>query len=129
MAKITYPENCENSSKALFIRDMNIAFAENNIDKALEFFTEDVNWRMVGDAEVIGLENVKKIMKEMDGPDIKELNIENIITHGNKASANGFMKMSDGKIYEFCDVYIFNSHSKDAKIKKLTSFVIEKHDQ
>jgi hypothetical protein len=54
-----------------------------------------------------------------------ELNISNIMTHGSTGAANGILIFENNKSYAFCDVYIFSSAAKNAKIKEITSYVIE----
>jgi hypothetical protein len=56
---------------------------------------------------------------------VAEVRIDNIITHGDTGVVNGWAKMKEGNAYAFCDVYKFNGHSKGAKIREITSYIIE----
>lgn len=58
--------------------------------------------------------------------DPREVIIEHMLTHGKAGSANGIITSEDESVYGFCDVYIFTSHPKGAKIKEITSYIIEK---
>jgi hypothetical protein len=40
-------------------------------------------------------------------------------------SVNGILIFENKKSYAFCDVYIFSGAAKNAKIKEITSYVIE----
>src|SRR5690606_13134197 len=84
-----------------------------------------VCWTMVGSGEVVGKEAFAAALEEMSGPEVSELVLYHIITHGNVGSVNGVLRFKDGKTVGFCDVYRFSSHAKDAKIKEMTSYVIE----
>ena len=42
MTKVIAPEDCANAPKKEFIRDFNIAFAENKTEKILEYMADDI---------------------------------------------------------------------------------------
>lgn len=52
------------------------------------------------------------------------LHIHHIITHGNVASLNGKLTLTNGDKLEFCHVYRFSGFGKKAKIKEITSYII-----
>ncbi|HEU5138658.1 MAG TPA: hypothetical protein VFT51_01700 [Bacillales bacterium] len=54
-----------------------------------------------------------------------ESELHNIITHGRVGSVNGALIFKNQKRLAFCDVYQFTSAGKKAKIKEITSYVIE----
>lgn len=122
--KITVPEDCGNAPKKEFIRDFNIAFAENKKEKILEFMADDIEWVFVGKQIMNGKEEVKKFLETMGDDKAEELILDTIVTHGDEAAADGVMKFSKMAV-AFCDVYKFTGHDKNAKIKNLTSYGIE----
>lgn len=122
--KITVPEDCGNAPRKEFIRDFNIAFAENKKDKILEFMADDIEWVMVGDKIMNGKEEVAKSLELMGDEIAEELILDTIITHGDTAACDGIIKYSK-KAIAFCDVYKFTGHDKNAKIRQLTSYGIE----
>jgi len=124
MTKITVPQDCGNAPKKILICDFNTAFAENKIDKILEFMSEDITWNMVGNKILKGKKEAEEMLKTMGGEVADELIINTIITHGDTAAADGVMKFP-GTSIAFCDVYTFTNYSDSAKIKKLTSYGIE----
>jgi hypothetical protein len=124
MVKIIVPEDCSNAPKKEFIRDFNIAFAENNNDKILDFMADDIMWNLVGNKIVQGKESVRKELESMELGEATELILHTIVTHGNIAAADGIMKFKNIAI-AFCDVYEFTGHDKNTKIKELTSYGIE----
>jgi len=50
--------------------------------------------------------------------------IDNIITHGSAASANGSVKLNNGRSYAFCDVYEFRA-GRESRIKEVSEYLIE----
>lgn len=56
---------------------------------------------------------------------IDTLSIELILTHGKEGCVAGTIVLADGRSIRFCDVYLFSSHGKTAKIKKITSHSID----
>jgi SnoaL-like domain len=125
MAKLHIPEDCGNSPKSLFLRDFTIAFVENKTDVIFDAFADDVIWTMLGEKTIHGKQEAKESLKDMLDDFIAELTITNIITHGDTGAVNGTMLFKDGKTFGYCDVYTFTSHARDAKIKTLTSYIIE----
>lgn len=123
--KITYPDDCGNSPKKIFLRDFNIAFVKSDVDFILDSITDDVYWDQVGEDNLNGKEAFANILTHMQDNKIVELHIQNIITHGNVGSLNGTMTMENRKTYAFCDVYEFASSRNNLKIKALTSYIID----
>lgn len=124
MTKVTVPKDCANAPRKEFIRDFNIAFAENKKDKILEFMADDIIWNMVGGQVLHGKEEAAKMLDTMIGYQAEELILHTIVTHGDTAAANGEMKFLILTV-NFCDVYKFTGNDKNAKIKELTSYGIE----
>lgn len=112
------------TKKEKFLQEINGAFADNNTDFILENVTDDIKWTIIGDKTVKGKKEFREALKEMESEDPFELNISNIITHGDSAAVDGTMKSADGKTYAFCDVYKFQGF-KTPQIKAMTSYVID----
>lgn len=122
--KITCKENCGNAPRKLLLKNLNIAFAEGDVSVIKANVTNDIVWDIIGDKKIEGGEQFSAELEALKGYTADEIIIDNIITHGRSASANGFMYMKDGKTYAFCDVYEFSSTSKNAQIRKITSYCI-----
>ncbi|WP_078578215.1 nuclear transport factor 2 family protein [Salipaludibacillus agaradhaerens] len=114
-----------------FLESFNHAFAAHDISSIANGLAEDVVWRMVGEKEVKGKEEVIRFLENMKSDTTYRLTIDTVITHGTTAAVNGVIEGTSpsGNVtaYEFCDIYKMNKH-KGGKIKELTSFVIEKKD-
>lgn len=124
MVTIICDEDCGNSPKKILLRDWNSAFVQGEHDIVLEPLTEAVEWGFVGAARFEGKSQVADLLREAAHHQKSELRILNIITHGGVGSVNGAVTFGDGKGYEFCHVFTFNSAGKTAKIKEITSYVI-----
>lgn len=127
MVKITVVADCGNSPKKLFLKDLNIAFAEGNVDFIAENLANDVTWETVGHNRLEGKDAFVSALKEMNDTQVSELTIERVITHGKEGAVNGVMATTEGKQYAFCDVYEFKNTTGTA-IRNLSSYVIETSD-
>lgn len=108
-----------------FLEDLNKAFAENNTDFILERVTDDIRWDIVGDQVIEGKTSLDEELRKMKQDHPMELTIHNVITHGKSASVDGVMKHpTENKSWHFCDVYRLTG-TKNAKVKSLTSYVVE----
>lgn len=122
--KIIVEEDCGNAPKKLLLKELNIAFARGDVENILSYVTDDIVWESVGEKQLKGIENFRNELENLKQVEVAELKIENIITHGWIASANGIMHMKSGEKFAFCDVYVFNSAAKTGKIKAIKSYCI-----
>ncbi len=125
MVTIHVQTDCNNSPKKELLRDFTTAFALSTPDVILDNLADDVRWEMVGDKIINGKADATAMVKEMLDGSIEELTLQHIITHGDEGSVNGLMTFKDGTKFSFCDVYTFTSHATDAKIKSITSYILE----
>ena len=123
MVNMTVEADCGNAPKKLFLRDVNVAFAEGNVDFLQQSVTEDIVWHMVGDKKIEGKESFVEALNEMKNNKTSALTLTNIITHGKQAAVDGVITMQDGTDYAFCDVYEFRG-AKGSQIKSIVSYVI-----
>src|SRR5215469_14799313 len=111
MVKIVVPEDCASDSKKVFVRDFNIAFAENNNEKILEFMADSVIWNMVGVKIIQGKKKIRKELESMKQGAAVELILHTVVAKENTAAADGIMKFKNSAI-AFCDVYEFIGRGK-----------------
>lgn len=124
MTTVTVSLDCGNAPKKEFIKDINIAFAKGNLDFLTESVTDNIVWNIVGDKRIEGKEKFAAELEKMKERKASELTLDHILTHGREGAASGIIKMQNGRKYAFSDFYEF-SGAKGAKIKSITSFVIE----
>jgi len=122
--KINCKEDCGNAPRKELLRDLNIAFAQGEVQAVLDKLTEDVEWEMVGDKRMKGKEEVAEELESMKNYTAMEINIDHIITHGITAACNGSFKMKNGDQFSFCDIYEFENNSKTANIRHMVSYAI-----
>jgi hypothetical protein len=130
MVKIICKEDCGNAPKKLLLKELTSAFATGSAQRVLlPRLADDVTWEIVGAEPIQGKDAVARLLAEAakSGYQATQLEIENIITHGNAGSVNGYITMADGKQYAFCDVYRWSGASEKSAIRKITSFSIEVH--
>lgn len=111
------------TKKGKFLQKINEAFARSDTDFIVKNVTDDIRWTIHGDRSVQGKEEFVQALKEMESGEPYELDINNIITHGDSAAVDGTMRTHDSNTYAFCDVYKFRGF-KNPKIKEITSYVI-----
>ena len=127
MVKIRIGKDCGNSPKNLFLRDFNIAVAKGNTEIIGQNITEDVTWHLFEPANQKTIHGRDGVLEEYVQNLVivpAEYNINTVIAHDDRGAISGTIKATDGKSYVFCDVYLFSSHAKGAKIKEMTSYII-----
>lgn len=122
--KITSPEDCGNSPKKKVLKEFIIAIAKKDMGLITEYISNHVSWNIINEFTVQGKDTVVEAIENVVTLKIVELEIQKIITHGYTAAANGTVKLEDGSIYSFCNVYDFVSAGKNI-IKEITSYVIK----
>src|SRR5690625_2040195 len=122
--KLVISEDCGNSPKKNQLKEFNIALMKQDWPFILEQIANNIVWHIVGEKKLEGKDAFINAVKKENMPAI-QLEINEIITHGNVASVNGSVKLKNNKHIAFCHVYKFGSFKKTAKIKECTSYFIE----
>ena len=122
MMKIKVEANCSDAPERIFLKDLNLAFAEGDIEYIADVVTDDITWTIVGDKSVHGKAAFIEALEQMKQYKTREIFIKKVITHDKEGSTNGEMIMHDGKRFAYCDVYEFHGGSE---IKSIVSYVIE----
>jgi limonene-1,2-epoxide hydrolase len=124
MTKVIIGEDCGNSPKNIFVRDVTIAFAKCDTKFISRHVTDDVRWNLVGDSLIEGKEKLMEVVEQMKNDKAMELTIQHIATHGKAGAADGKIKFKNGKTVAYCNVYEF-SNTKGTSVKEITSYEIE----
>ncbi|MBA3769133.1 MAG: nuclear transport factor 2 family protein [Blastocatellia bacterium] len=103
------------------IEKVNASFEQNQPERFLDMCAENVTWRMAGHAVQEGKAAVRMAsMGDMEPP---KININSIISDGDRAACYGDMTMKDKDgseaEFDYCDIYKFEGE----KIVDLTSFM------
>ncbi|MCY3711619.1 MAG: nuclear transport factor 2 family protein [Caldilineaceae bacterium] len=109
--------------KKRLLRDLNIAFAQGDVEAILDQFADDIRWQIVGETDLRGKEAVRAALEAMKDTVTTELLIHSIIAHGPEGAVNGVIATEQGDSFVFCDVDCFASASGN-RINAMMSYVI-----
>lgn len=123
MTKVIVAEDCGNSPKNIFLKDMTAAFAKGDSKYILAHVTDDIQWDILGYGSIQGKDEFANTLKQMKDVKVKSVSIHHIATHGKSGFVNGTTQLDDGKMSTFCDVYEF-SNAKGSAVKQIKSYVI-----
>ena len=82
MTKVTTHADCSDDPRKLLLRDLNIAFAQGDLEGILDHFTDDIRWQIVGEADLRGKRAVRTALEAMKEIVTSELVILSIIAQG-----------------------------------------------
>lgn len=121
--RVEVKSDFESSPRKLILRDFNVALASADVETVLGWVSDDITWKLVGNQVVEGKE---EFQKALGGSNMRvaELVIENIITHGKTAAVDGELELENGFRLSFCDIYRFKSAGSQAKIDRITAYVV-----
>lgn len=118
-------EDCGNAPKKEFLKAFNVAFVCNDNGFIMENIIDDIRWNFIGSNTLQGKDQVFNLLEQLNDNKPTELVISNIITHGYSGSLNGILNLESNISYAFCNIYRFNSSLNKAKIKEITSYIID----
>ena len=124
MPKIIISEDCGNSPKNIFVQELTIAFAKRDSKFILSHVTDNIRWNLIGDQLIEGKDRLAEALDNMKKDIVEVLNIRHIATHGKAGAVDGTLRLENGRLRAFCDVYGF-SNSKGSVVKEITSYVID----
>ena len=124
MAKIIVQPDCGNAPRKLFLKELNIAFANGDMLYVSALIPDDIRWTLVGKRDIFDKEDYLKTLRKHTFWNVRELIIDTIITHGADASVSGQFVNGDGSAFSFCDVYRFKGAS-GSTLYSIISFVIK----
>jgi ketosteroid isomerase-like protein len=102
------------------------AFDNNDVERILNCVTDDIEWEMLGENTISGKETLRKFFGEHADMKMVSSTEDHIIINGDSGCVSGSVQCSNGKGQDFnmyyCDIYKL----KDDKIKKITTYSINK---
>jgi uncharacterized protein len=107
------------------VKNLNAVIRENDLEKFLDFFTDDVQWTKVGDKSADGKEALRQVIASLgDAPPPSRVSFHLMIAEGNDVAAYGNLTVKDEDgitiSQDFCDIYRFRGD----KIAELIAFDI-----
>lgn len=110
-------------SKKDVIRQVDAAFARNDVEAFLSFCDDDFVWTMVGSAPIQGKEAIRTWMAS-GPPEPPNFTVNAVVAEGDLVTSIGDMTMTEnGTVvpYAYCDVWRFRGD----KLVELRAFVIK----
>ncbi len=106
------------------------AFDNNDVDKILSLFADDVIWTMKGSNITVsnGKDEVEKFLGAMEDIKIVSSTHDHIIVDGNKAAVDGFIQCK-GKSGEEINMYYADFYElENDQVKIVTSYIVDKKE-
>ncbi|WP_442590705.1 nuclear transport factor 2 family protein [Pedobacter sp. AW31-3R] len=103
------------------------AFDKNDVPLILTYFTEDIEWNMVGDQTFSGKESIRKFFEVHPDMQMIASTKSHILIDGDHAAVDGEVQCIDkgtGIHHDmyYCDLYDL----ENGRVKKMTSYVVNK---
>jgi ketosteroid isomerase-like protein len=124
MPKITVNADCDDAPKKQLLRDLNIAYAQADVENVLACLTDDIHWQITGAFAMRGKAEVREVLELRQEVTARELVIHSIITDGAEGAVKGVISARQGETAAFCNFYQFAS-AAGGLIKSIMSFTIE----
>ncbi|MEQ6959661.1 DNA-binding protein [Staphylococcus arlettae] len=114
---------CDNAPKRRVLLDYIIATATLDQQRLDELLNTSFQWKVPG---YFTIEGKDKFYEELSAhsSELSTIEVKHNITHGKTGAIHGTLVDKAGKTAYFADFIEFENHSKTAKIKTVTSYVI-----
>lgn len=121
--ELTGDLSCDNAPKRRTMLTFIIASATVDKKKLSNLVTNDFVWEVPGSFKLEGFDDFYKELEDHQ-VNIASLEVKDNISHGKVGAIHGTQIAQDGSIVYFTDIFKFESYSKDAKVKAITSYII-----
>ncbi len=121
--KIIISPTCNNSPKNQHLLDLTISFAAKHFEAIEEFLDENIQWTIMGEYPIVGLENIQELLMLNSENPVTIIQIHHAITHGKSGAVNGEISLRDGNRFAFADFYEFTSASAK-KVAEIESYIV-----
>ncbi|UXV47611.1 DNA-binding protein [Staphylococcus aureus] len=120
---LTGDVSCNHVPKLQQMIDFIVATAVLDIELLRSLVTTSFIWSVPGHFDIYGpqilIQELSNYYKE-----IASLNIQSIITHSHFGSMHGSQILKNGTVIHFAHFFEFENHKKDAKLSKVTSYIV-----
>lgn len=119
--KISLPNDCGNAPRIAIVGEFVATWATRDTEAMATWLTDDSTWRVAGREAASAA-----VVTNFACPDVLPhlLEVNTIITHGRRASCDGFVDSEAGRMH-FSHVFKFASTSKTAKIREAQTYLVE----
>jgi len=137
---VRYREDCGNAPRKRLLLDLAAAFAEGDLEPVTLRLHDGIVWKRAGRGTLEGkaavVEALEGMKEEMMRLGVEELRVDYLLTHGNEAAMNGLVVpgnhgpgSSGARHRSFCALVRFAGHSRDARIRELTTYLVETEEE
>lgn len=113
--------SCKNAPKKERTIDLVLAFIKKDEAVLKTLVTKDFTYHTVGDKTYYNLNNLSDFLNSYN---IEKITIDNALSHGNGAMAEGIIILKDTKNVRFCLVTQFKSTLNNALIKSAHCYFV-----
>lgn len=106
------------------------AFDNNDVEKILSFFADDVQWTMMGSSITVmnGKNEVNQFLGGMEDVKMVSSTKDHIVADGNIAAVDGLIQCKGKDGNEMAMYYADFYELENDKVKKLTSYIVDKKE-
>lgn len=121
------PDNCGNSPRSLLSIEIAINLAANDYDKLETLLAEDFSMIVAGGDIVVDKTKLKTYLDKATQSKITidRFDVFTSISHGKYAAVSSRAYSSNGFTFDSHDLYEFTSAGGSAKLRKVTSYVVD----
>ncbi|KSU66194.1 hypothetical protein [Arthrobacter sp. NIO-1057] len=120
--KVEIPATCGNAPRHQIITDVITAVHNKDISVLEQWFSEDIQWEIIGSATLVGVDSVREWI--LATPTTDTLQFFSVLTHGKEGSTDGQSYNQQQSVTHFSHVLKFASAGKAAKIKEIRSYFV-----
>ncbi|HCZ2722657.1 TPA: DNA-binding protein [Staphylococcus aureus] len=115
--------SCSHAPKCQQMINFIVATATLDIELLRSLVTPQFIWSVPGHFDIHGPQILIQELSEHQDH-IESINIQSIITHGHLGALHGTQILKNGTQIHFADFFEFEKHKKDAKVSKVTSYIV-----
>lgn len=116
------------AEKEEFLKEVNRAYAEGDMDFLLNHITDDLCWIIVGEKDIAGKSEFSEVIQQMQEMPSMEIEVDNIIINDRYGIVEGVVisrnRLGQKKHFGFCDIYGFQE-GPQLMINSIKSYVID----
>lgn len=116
--------HCGNAPKMERVIDLTVSLAARDEAAAKTHLRDDFTWTEVGMGRIADFSSLGAALAAR--PEVSSIAIENALSHGNGAMCEGWFERIDGRAFHFCSVAKFVSTAKNAAVKALHMYLIDR---
>ena len=115
--------HCGKSPKMERVIELTVALAKKDTELVKQYVRDEFTWETVVRDTVISFGKLDQDLNKR--PPVKELKVNNALSHGKSAMCEGTLLFENGDLLYFCNVVTFVNTAKDALIKEAHTYFVK----